>query len=129
MDDIVRWEVLVAKNNSDFFPFDETLETVLLAFHRDHTMLEKGPYSHPMASLPRISAQVPRGLVPYPPNGVLPHSGIAILLAPLCYIYGDMLDLFCVWRSMFARSTAVYQGRRAAPCPTKEVHIKLHQTR
>eukprot|EP00667_Euglena_gracilis_P007081 EG_transcript_7148 len=97
IDDVVRWEVFMARNNASFFPFEEPLEAALLLFHRDPTMAEE---VHNLG-WPLFTATTACGVTNYPPNGVIPHCGIALLMAPLCYLYGDLSDLLIVWRTMY----------------------------
>ena len=103
-----------------FFPFEETLRAVAVAFARDGDVPascaragERPPHPRVYGATPARET-VPRGTKTkgdarqkktslYPPSGVVPFKGLARLIAPLCYLYPHPADTHCVFKCLYAR--------------------------
>ncbi|GMH35762.1 hypothetical protein BSKO_03630 [Bryopsis sp. KO-2023] len=96
---LIEHDLQVLSGSQHFFPFEETLRSVLLAFSRD-------PAIGQCSSIPSvhfINAGTDETDMQYPPSGVLPFKGLIMLAAPLCMVYDDPTDVFVVFRSMYCR--------------------------
>lgn len=88
----IEYDLRVLSGSQHFFPFEEVLRSVLLAFSRD-------PAIGPNCSIPSenyISIGILEKGVHYPPCEVLPFKGLVLLAAPLCMVYKDPADVFVV---------------------------------
>lgn len=103
-------------DSSDYFVFQDHLESVLMAFTRDtyvldHALQVNGAvhYSinldtHADTILPPQQAEVVRAADRrVPPNGVLPFSGLVMYMAPLAYLYADPVEIYYVFRELYVR--------------------------
>lgn len=88
----IEYDLRILSGSQHFFPFEEVLRSVLLAFSRD-------PAIGSNCSIPSenyIPIGTLEGDVHYPPSRVLPFKGLVLLAAPLCMIYNDPADVFVV---------------------------------
>jgi hypothetical protein len=92
-------------DSSDYFVFQDHLESVIMAFSRDsyvqqHALQVNGAVTHDSgwtdAEVTPLSHYVP-------PNGVLPFGGLVMYTAPLTYLYNDPVEIFYVFREMYVR--------------------------
>ncbi|KAH9507879.1 hypothetical protein Btru_053112 [Bulinus truncatus] len=94
---------LTATNDDQYFVFEDFLYQVLLPFSRDSFVLKHFAYSS--ATPPKSYIRGKLGLddfaVTYPPNGVIPFHGFAMYVAPLCYLYNDVVRLYFVFRHLY----------------------------
>ena len=106
-----------------FFPFEETMRAVAVAFSRDRDVLAScarvgSGASSPRPPHPRVytamrfeavagedeKRRTRRGVASvYPPSGVVPFKGLARLIAPLCYLYPHPADVHSVFKRLYAR--------------------------
>ncbi|CAD7699514.1 unnamed protein product, partial [Ostreobium quekettii] len=91
---LVERDIQLLANSQHFFPFEETLRSVLLAFTRDSSVTCS------------MGTEVVTGTgdnAKYPPSGVLPFKGLVMYAAPVCYLCKDPADVYRVFKSMFCR--------------------------
>lgn len=92
-------------DSSDYFVFQDHLESVIMAFTRDvhveqHARRISGTVRLDMSSLSQQPAPENDCI---PPNGVLPFSGLVMYAAPLTYLYTNTADIYFVFREMYVR--------------------------
>ncbi|XP_013072479.2 TBC1 domain family member 19-like isoform X1 [Biomphalaria glabrata] len=94
---------LTATNDDQYFVFEDFLYQVLLPFSRDSVVLKHFAYNSatPPKSYIRGKLGIEEFAVTYPPNGVIPFHGFAMYVAPLCYLYNDVVRLYYVFRHMY----------------------------
>jgi len=96
---------LTATNDDSFFVFEDVLYQVLLVFSRDTWLLNH--FKHSPAAPPKSYIKGKLGLeeysVYYPPSGIFPFHGFSMLAASLCYIYGDHVEFYFVFRCLYTR--------------------------
>ncbi|XP_025088277.1 TBC1 domain family member 19-like [Pomacea canaliculata] len=94
---------LTATNDDHYFVFEDFLYQVLLPFSRDTVVLKHFEHNSttPPKSYIRGKLGVEEFAVVYPPNGVIPFHGFAMYVAPLCYVYKDVVTLYYVFRHMY----------------------------
>ncbi|CAG5120893.1 unnamed protein product, partial [Candidula unifasciata] len=94
---------LTATNDDQYFVFEDFLYQVLLPFSRDTVVLKHFVQNSatPPKSYIRGKLGVEEFAVIYPPNGVIPFHGFAMYVAPLCYLYNDVVQLYYVFRHMY----------------------------
>eukprot|EP01028_Stygiella_incarcerata_P008123 TRINITY_DN34607_c0_g1_i1.p1 TRINITY_DN34607_c0_g1~~TRINITY_DN34607_c0_g1_i1.p1 ORF type:complete len:601 (-),score=175.66 TRINITY_DN34607_c0_g1_i1:7-1716(-) len=100
VDDLVRMDIFEVVNDDTFFLFDEVLERVLLPLERD-------PYLHANMRFQGIeivgTTNVGTDTGAYPPSTLIPFQGLALIVAPLCFVYGDIVDVYYVFREFFCK--------------------------
>mmetsp|Transcript_15557 Transcript_15557/g.38189 ORF Transcript_15557/g.38189 Transcript_15557/m.38189 type:complete len:246 (-) Transcript_15557:819-1556(-) len=91
-------------DHAHYFPFEESMRALLIAFTRDANVPAMCA-AHGCAPHPRLSGsgRGGRSFGPYPPAGVLPFRGLGNYLAPLCYLYPHPADAYPVFRQLYAR--------------------------
>ena len=96
---------LTATNDDQYFVFEDYLHQALLIFSRDTQVLKhfRSSSSTPAKSYIRGKLGMEDFAVVYPPNGVIPFHGFSMYVAPLCYVYGDPVVLYYVFREMYVR--------------------------
>ena len=96
---------LTATNDDQYFVFEDYLHQALLIFSRDTQVLKhfRSSSSTPAKSYIRGKLGMEDYAVVYPPNGVIPFHGFSMYVAPLCYVYGDPVVLYYVFREMYIR--------------------------
>ncbi|XP_064608435.1 TBC1 domain family member 19-like [Liolophura sinensis] len=96
---------LTATNDDHYFVFEDFLYQVLLPFSRDTKVLEHFARNSatPAKSYIRGKLGMQEYAVIYPPNGVIPFHGFAMYVAPLCYLYDDIVTLYHVFREFYCR--------------------------
>ncbi|KAE8896971.1 hypothetical protein PF005_g12383 [Phytophthora fragariae] len=113
-DDMYLLDLQQTIDSSDYFVFQDHLESVLIAFTRDtyvkshalqvngavHCSLA-GPGAPPSEFQPDETVNDTDSSVP--PNGVLPFSGLVMYMAPLAYLYSDPVEIYFVFRELYAR--------------------------
>uniref|UniRef100_K3WLX2 Rab-GAP TBC domain-containing protein n=1 Tax=Globisporangium ultimum (strain ATCC 200006 / CBS 805.95 / DAOM BR144) TaxID=431595 RepID=K3WLX2_GLOUD len=104
-DDMYLLDLQQTFDSSDYFVFQDHLESVIMAFSRDsyvqqHALQVNGAVTHDSgwtdAEVTPLSHYVP-------PNGVLPFGGLVMYTAPLTYLYNDPVEIFYVFREMYVR--------------------------
>ncbi|KAJ0412617.1 hypothetical protein ATCC90586_006984 [Pythium insidiosum] len=101
-DDMYLLDLQHAIDDSDYFVFQDLLDSVVLAFTRDAHVQREAVRINGAVELPaELSDGALNGLVP--PNGVLPFSGLVMYAAPLTYLYTDDVALYFVFREMYVR--------------------------
>lgn len=94
-------------DSSDYFVFQDHLESVIMAFTRDsyvqqHALQVNGTVTYvPNATDADSDLAPPNSYIP--PNGVLPFGGLVMYAAPLTYLYDDPVEIFYVFREMYVR--------------------------
>jgi hypothetical protein len=114
-DDMYLLDLQQTIDSSDYFVFQDHLENVLMAFTRDthitvHAMQVNGAVHCSLPGATR-TLEVPQPDITsaeeaesrVPPNGVLPFSGLVMYMAPLAYLYADPIELYYVFRELYAR--------------------------
>ena len=116
-----------------FFPFEETLRAVAVAFSRDRDVPASCARAGERPPHPRVygvhgvrgvdtrhvrenvAGAEPRrvregrkkekneSLSLYPPSGFVPFKGLARLIAPLCYLYPHPAEIHGVFKALYAR--------------------------
>ncbi|XP_074650337.1 TBC1 domain family member 19-like [Tubulanus polymorphus] len=96
---------LTASNDDQYFVFEDYIYQVLLPFSRDTHVLEHfaNLSATPAKSYIRGKLGINEFAVNYPPNGVIPFHGFSMYVAPLCFIYNDVVKLYYVFREMYTR--------------------------
>ncbi|POM75504.1 TBC1 domain family member 19 [Phytophthora palmivora] len=115
-DDMYLLDLQQTIDSSDYFVFQDHLESVLMAFARDtyvkgHALQVNGAVNCSVSreGLPPTSDPGPVGAVVdttesrVPPNGVLPFNGLVMYLAPLSYLYADHVEIYYVFRELYIR--------------------------
>lgn len=94
---------LTATNDDQYFVFEDFLYQILLPFSRDTYILRHFTYNSatPPKSYIRGKLGVEEFAVTYPPNGVIPFHGFAMYVAPLCFLFNDVVQLYYVFRKMY----------------------------
>ncbi|KAF1331270.1 Tbc1 domain family member 19, partial [Globisporangium splendens] len=115
LDQVARWKYLTDDmylldlqqtfDSSDYFVFQDHLESVIMAFTRDsyvqkHALQVNGAVTHDSSSTD-AEATPPNNCVP--PNGVLPFGGLVMYATPLTYLYNDPVEIFYVFRELYVR--------------------------
>uniref|UniRef100_H3GW27 Rab-GAP TBC domain-containing protein n=1 Tax=Phytophthora ramorum TaxID=164328 RepID=H3GW27_PHYRM len=103
-------------DSSDYFVFQDHLESVLMAFTRDtyvkeHALQVNGAVHCSLSEAGPLQASgfQPDGTAAddtdrrLPPNGVLPFSGLVMYMAPLAYLYADPVEIYYVFRELYTR--------------------------
>lgn len=95
-DDMYRMDVCHAVNDTDYFPFEETLYEVMMAFSRDKRIRDNSTF--------QIHSQVTaeNGEI-IPPSCVQPFHGLVMYAAPLCYVYQEPFIVYSVFTHMYAK--------------------------
>ncbi|CAK4755700.1 hypothetical protein LEN26_019247 [Aphanomyces euteiches] len=123
-DGLFLLDVQQTTDSSDYFPFEDHLRSVMLAFSRDSQV----------ASLAMLTIQTPlveNGVV-IPPGNVVPYSGLVMFVSPLCYLYDDPVHVYFVFREMYCRywcqltSISARSNSILALCKTFETLIHRH---
>ncbi|RLN74905.1 hypothetical protein BBJ28_00015186 [Nothophytophthora sp. Chile5] len=119
-DDMYLLDLQQTTDSSDYFVFQDHLESVLMAFTRDtyvrdHALQVNGTVNWSPASGAAAPSTTPASEVrsaesaaattdqSVPPNGVLPFSGLVMYVAPLAYLYTDPVDIYYVFRELYVR--------------------------
>ena len=79
IDDLVHLDVQSTALDANFFPFEDPLDSTLMAFTRDASISA--------ACVINRDRPVPESHGPFPPCGVVPFRGLVFYAAPLCYLY------------------------------------------
>ncbi|OQR90646.1 hypothetical protein ACHHYP_05346 [Achlya hypogyna] len=99
-DGIYLMDVQQTTDSSDYFPFEDHLRCVMLAFSRDATI----PTQAVAVMEAPLTAQLAGGATTaVPPSTVLPLSGLVMFAAPLCYLYNDPAHVYFIFREMYCR--------------------------
>ncbi|OQS03927.1 hypothetical protein THRCLA_03790 [Thraustotheca clavata] len=99
-DDIYLLDVQQTTDSSDYFPFEDHLRCVMLAFSRDATIPKQAvsTIDDPILATLKDGTQLN-----VPPSGVYPISGLVMFAAPLCYLYNDPAHVYFIFREMYCR--------------------------
>ncbi|XP_029831828.3 TBC1 domain family member 19 isoform X1 [Ixodes scapularis] len=96
VDQLVLKDVrLTAMNDVEYFVFDDTFYQIMLAFIRDTQVAKRL-----RGNKPKESGDCK---VPHLPCGVIPFYGISLFVAPLCFLYEDVAQMYAVFREMYCR--------------------------
>ncbi|KAG7378737.1 hypothetical protein PHYPSEUDO_009713 [Phytophthora pseudosyringae] len=93
-DDMYLLDLQQTIDSSDYFVFQDHLESVLMAFTRI-------PPASADLQPDEVTADPTETRVP--PNGVLPFSGLVMYMAPLAYLYADPVEIYYVFRELYVR--------------------------
>ncbi|GMF26587.1 unnamed protein product [Phytophthora fragariaefolia] len=128
-DDMYLLDLQQTIDSSDYFVFQDHLESVLMAFTRDTYVkvraLQVNGTVH--CSLPGPPSEIQPnasdddGDSRVPPNGVLPFSGLVMYMAPLAYLYADPAEIYFVFRELYAR----YWSKLNAICTDRGTILPL----
>ncbi|KDO32047.1 hypothetical protein SPRG_03265 [Saprolegnia parasitica CBS 223.65] len=93
-------DVQQTTDSSDYFPFEDHLRSVMLAFSRDASIRTQAAarLESPVSTTMSNGASTA-----VPPSGVLPLSGLVMFAAPLCYLYNDPAHVYFIFREMYCR--------------------------
>lgn len=94
-DDLFRLDVQATTNDSDFFPFEELLVEVSLRFAHDPWIPTHTTYA--------IHTYVHQSELTIPPSGVQPFAGLALYMAPLCFIAENTEVLYTLFNHMWTK--------------------------
>eukprot|EP01084_Bolivina_argentea_P024219 45159_1 len=98
-DCLYRLDVDQTVDHEDFFPFDDFLNDILLAFSRDNSI-------HKMASVTLNTALLQSGedaKEAIPPCHVIPFHQQTLLCAPLCFLFDDPKNAYFLFRKLFCK--------------------------
>lgn len=109
-DDMYLLDLQQTFDSSDYFVFQDHLESVVMAFTRDsyvqqHALQVNGAVPAP----PQQQVDGNSGLDGLeasplvPPNGVLPFSGLVMFAAPLTYLFNEPVEIYYVFRELYVR--------------------------
>lgn len=109
-DDMYLLDLQQTFDSSDYFVFQDHLESVVMAFTRDsyvqqHALQVNGAVPAP----PQQQVDGNSGLDGLeasplvPPNGVLPFSGLVMYAAPLTYLFNEPVEIYYVFRELYVR--------------------------
>jgi hypothetical protein len=100
VDDLIRMDIFEVVNDDTFFLFDEVLERVLLPLERD-------PYLHGNMRFQGVeivgTTKTGTDTGTYPQSTLIPFQGLARIVAPLCFVCGDIVDVYYVFREFFCK--------------------------
>jgi hypothetical protein len=93
---------LTAVNDDQLFVFEDYLYQVLLVFSRDTHILKclENTGANPPKSTTKSKTGESMAIV-YPPNGVIPFHGFSMIVAPICFMYNDPIQLYYVFREFY----------------------------
>lgn len=103
-DDMYFLDLQQAFDSSDYFVFQDHLESVIMAFTRDSFVLHNAVQVNGTVHAPRAGddhATEHDAVVP--PNGVLPFGGLVMYAAPLTYVFNEPVEIYYVFREMYVR--------------------------
>ena len=115
VDQLFRMDVEHCLDDDIYFPFDEFIETVVMAFSRDPSIVERcSERVHP-----RIVGVTKSGTTvgAVPPCGIQPFRGLVNYVAPLCFVFAEPEDAFFSFREMFVQywcKLNTISGRRSS---------------
>ncbi len=108
-DHLIAGDAAATCDHPNFFPFEESLRAVLLAFSRDRSVAAETRRGAGARAL-RVEAvggstsgSGVSSLGEYPPSGVVPFRGLASLAAPACYLYPHPADALAAFTRLYAR--------------------------
>ncbi|XP_076761756.1 TBC1 domain family member 19 [Xylocopa sonorina] len=105
---IIKDVQLTARNDDQYFVFEDVLYKTMLCFSRDSEVLAPvttdrsagGQVIH--AVLQGKPATLENTLV-FPPSGVIPFHGFAMYATPFCYLYDDPCAMYYTFRAFYLR--------------------------
>ncbi|RHY51876.1 hypothetical protein DYB38_011299, partial [Aphanomyces astaci] len=130
-DGLFMLDVQQTTDSSDYFPFEDHLRSVMLAFSRDEQVVASQAVmtlQHPVVFQSNASCSK----MAIPPANVMPFHGLVMFVAPLCYLYDDPVHVYFVFRDMYCRYWCQLTGISARPnailalCKTFETLIHRH---
>ena len=135
-DELFQMDVQHIADNDHYFPFEELLNNIVLAFSRDPWLLQN---SHVRTHKPLIGhacAAQPTGTA-IPPCGVQPFRGFVNYAAPLTFLFEAEEPAYFVLRAMYAKLWCHLNVMRSQPdtllplCKLFEelVQVRSHSTR
>jgi len=139
MDVCLEEDVQAVVDSEHFFLFEEMLRSVVLAFLRDmrvprHCSVEPHPRPVDLAaavatSVASSTGRQPAG-TPYLPTSIVPGRGLALLAAPLCYMYSSPDAVYRMFRAMYCRYWCkLYTlSTCSSPSPALPTLIKTFET-
>ncbi|XP_078040185.1 TBC1 domain family member 19 isoform X3 [Augochlora pura] len=105
---IIKDVQLTARNDDQYFVFEDVLYKTMLCFSRDSEVLTPvttdksagGQVIH--AVLQGKPATLENTLV-FPPSGVIPFHGFTMYATPFCYLYDDPCAMYFTFRAFYLR--------------------------
>ncbi|XP_043251093.1 TBC1 domain family member 19 [Colletes gigas] len=105
---IIKDVQLTARNDDQYFVFEDVLYKTMLCFSRDSEVLAPvttdrsagGQVIH--AVLQGKPATLENTLV-FPPSGVIPFHGFTMYATPFCYLYDDPCAMYYTFRAFYLR--------------------------
>ncbi|ETV94774.1 hypothetical protein H310_11730 [Aphanomyces invadans] len=134
-DGLFMLDVQQTTDSSDYFPFEDHLRSVMLAFSRDEQVASQAVMTlqHPVLfHNTNPTAEKTGSNVAIPPANVMPYHGLVMFVAPLCYLYDDPVHVYFVFRDMYCRYWCQLTGISARPnsilalCKTFETLVHRH---
>ncbi|KAF0718691.1 Aste57867_1541 [Aphanomyces stellatus] len=123
-DGLFLFDVQQTTDSSDYFPFEDHLRSVMLAFSRDAQV--------PSQAVVTLQHPIVANEMTIPPANVMPCSGLVMFVSPLCYLYDDPVHVYFVFREMYCRYWCQLAGISSrsnsilALCKTFETLIHRH---
>ena len=92
-------------NSPQYFVFEDYIYQVILPFIRDTKVADHLRRSGHVLPHSYTSGRLgqPEYQVTYPPAGVLPFHAFSMLVAPLCYVTDDQIELYYIFRELYIR--------------------------
>ncbi|CAM9916426.1 unnamed protein product [Discosporangium mesarthrocarpum] len=115
-DELFSLDVQFMTDNDKYFPFEETLEDVVLAFSRDPWLSRNCDVMvHALVPVPLSEEGVEAGVAYCPPCGVQPFRGLVNYAAMLCFLFEQREAVYFALRAMFARHWCRLNAIRSRP--------------
>ena len=96
-----------AADDDHYFVFEDFLHQILLIMSRDVEITQFAYQKNDIPTL-KFTQVVTRNdgvettqELPYPPCGMIPFSGISLMLAPICYVFNDPMILYLVFKQLY----------------------------
>jgi len=96
IDDLVHLDVQSTALDANFFPFEDSLDSCLMAFTRDRMI-----YTSRVTFVENAAGPVSR--TPFPPCGVVPFRGLVFYAAPLCFLLNETEKIYGCFKAMYCR--------------------------
>ena len=113
-DELFQMDVQHIADNDHYFPFEELLHNVVLAFSRDPWVLQNSHVRTHKPLLGHACSAQPTGTA-IPPCGVQPFRGFVNYAAPLTFLFQAEEPAYFVLRAMYARLWCNVNVMRSQP--------------
>jgi len=96
IDDLVHLDVQSTALDANFFPFEDPLDSCLMAFTRD-SAISSGCITN------KDQGDFPESHLPFPPCGVVPFRGLVFYAAPLCYLFNEDAEIYGNFKALYTK--------------------------